>query len=150
MEPDLDDSLKIDGLRNYLLLFLGRCVEKWKIKESQSGTLNCDWTTLTFVKIGSMRSEKEKSATDWVLSLYRLVAHFKLLLSFSSLQTWCEFSHPWEHKKQESQDRNFEPECCVIYKNANLESSSLAHLSLWCEKHFIYLFFLNARLVISL
>lgn len=97
-----------------------------------------------------MRSEKEKSATDWVLSLYRLVAHFKLLLSFSSLQTWCEFSHPWEHKKQESQDRNFEPECCVIYKNANLESSSLAHLSLWCEKHFIYLFFLNARLVISL
>lgn len=97
-----------------------------------------------------MRSEKEKSATDWVLSLYQLVAHFKLLLSFSSLQTWCEFSHPWEHKKQESQDRNFEPECCVIFKNANLESSSLAHLSLWCEKHFIYLFFLNARLVISL
>lgn len=96
MEPDLDDSFKIDGLRNYLLLLLGRCIEKWKIKESQSGTLNCDLTTSTFVKIGSMASEKEKSATDWVLSLYRLVAQFKLLLTFSSLQTWGDFCHAWE------------------------------------------------------
>lgn len=50
-------------------------------------------------------------------------------------------------KKLESQDRNFEPECCVIFKIGVFLACTLIIV---VRKAFYLFIFLNARLVISL